>query len=144
MGKSGSAFQSGWWLMKRRQLTNIIGDVDIKSFEGAKEESFESGVVLALSLQGVVFGSHNDVLHNLQVLNKLLPEELLTRCKMLGVREARLDLSRGGTKEVRHQAWNHLRKEGDKNPKEERARAGQVFKTILSKACMRHLTHHSA
>ena len=59
--------------MKRRQLTNIIGDVDIKSLEGAKEESFESGVVLALSLQGVVFGSHNDVLHYLQVLNELLP-----------------------------------------------------------------------
>ena len=59
--------------MKRRQLTNIIGDVDIKSLEGAKEESFESGVVLALSLQGVVFRSHNNVLHNLQVLNELLP-----------------------------------------------------------------------
>ena len=123
--------------MKRSQLTNVIGDIDIKRLEGAKEESFEAGVVLALSLQGVVFSSHNDVLHDLQVLNELLPvegmqkyntshpylsvssifntfgrlvlpEELLTRCKMLGVREARLDLSRGRTKEVRHQAGNHL------------------------------------
>ena len=29
---------------------------------------------------------------------------------------------------------DHLRKEGDKNPKEKRARAGQVFKTIRGKA----------
>ena len=29
---------------------------------------------------------------------------------------------------------DHLRKEGDENPKEERARAGQIFQTILSKA----------
>ena len=59
--------------MKRRQLTNIIGHVDIKSLEGAKEESFEPCVVLALSLQGVVFGGRHDVLHHLQVLHKLLP-----------------------------------------------------------------------
>ena len=59
--------------MKRKQLTNIVGYVDVKSLEGSKEESFEAGVVLALSLQCVVFGSRHDVLDHLQVLNKLLP-----------------------------------------------------------------------
>ena len=37
-----------------QQLTNIIRNVDVKSFKGAKEESFEAGVVLALFLQSVV------------------------------------------------------------------------------------------
>ena len=58
--------------MKRSQLTNVIGDVDIKRLEGAKEESFEAGVVLALFLQSVVFSSRHNVLDHLQVLNKLL------------------------------------------------------------------------
>ena len=57
----------------RKQLTNIIGDIDIESLEGAKEESFEAGVVLALSLQCVVFGSSHNVLNHTKVLNKFFP-----------------------------------------------------------------------
>ena len=51
--------------MKRKQLTNIIGHVDIKSLKGSKEESFEAGVVLALPLQCVVFGGRHNVLDHL-------------------------------------------------------------------------------
>ena len=59
-------------MVNLKQLTDIIGDVDIKSLEGAKEESFEAGVVLALSLQCVVFSSCHNVLNHTKVLHKLL------------------------------------------------------------------------